>query len=142
MGRLAEPRCTICGHRDETLHSGRQLLDNVLQDVWVQRDRQGRIGWVICKAGGLLCMDHPKLHASVQPEEAMTPSNPRWGEFVETLKERLGGVACKAGRDKTQAAAVLKGMGIGLELLNPTFAYFESHGGFCDCEIIYNIAMV
>ncbi len=137
----ATRRCSICGRRDRTLHGGRQLLNSVPQDVFVQRNRPGRIGWVICKAGGLLCLDHPKLHASVKPEEAMTPSNPQWVTFTQRLEWRLALTLCKSGRDKTQATAVLSGMGMSRNLVNASLAYFESHGGFCDCEVIYNIAM-
>jgi hypothetical protein len=71
----------------------------------------------------------------------MTPSNLNWDNFVERLKKKLEAVDCKSGRDKTQAMAVLREMGLKWELIAPTLAYFESHGGFCDCEIIYNIAL-
>lgn len=140
MGRL-EKRCTICGHKDEKLHGGRCLLNNVVQDVWVQCNRGKQIGWVICKAGGLLCLTHPILLAIFKPTEAMTPSNPRWEEFTENLNRKVGEKGCKAGRDKTLATEVLKGMGFHNALLDASLVYFESHGGFCDCEIIYNIAL-
>jgi hypothetical protein len=143
MGRL-EGRCKLCGHRDEVLHSGHHLLERMPQDVRVQKYIGGRVYWSLVKAGALLCIEHPRLHVGVKPEEAMTPSNPRWQEFAKLLESRLEGktTPCKAGRDKTQATAVMKEMGLGEDLISVSRAYFESHGGFCDCEIIYNIVMV
>jgi hypothetical protein len=77
-----------------------------------------------------------------KPTEAMTPSNPKWGKFTKTLTESLKKVGCKGGRDKTLAARAMEDMGFHEALIDASLAYFESHGGFCDCEIIYNIAMV
>lgn len=128
-------KCAICGHKDEVLRSRRHLLELVPQDVWVQRDRS----WVVCKAGSLLCLDHPRLLTIFKPTEAMTPSNPRWKEFTEALEMSVRAEGCNAGRDKSLATSILKVMGFHKTLIDTSLAYFESHGGFCDCEIIYNI---
>lgn len=75
--------------------------------------------------------------------EVMTPKHPRWREFIEKLQE-----ACK-GRDSEgkigwycdgtikNARRVLESMDrIDVE---KSLAYFRELGGFCDCEIVFNV---
>jgi hypothetical protein len=82
--------------------------------------------------------------------EIMTPRSPRWEEF----KERLAGPeGCNfreeepgnpesttwrcSGGNRTFAKAILKEMG-GIDV-EASLKFFEENGGFCDCEIFFNV---
>ena len=66
--------------------------------------------------------------------EIMTSEHPRWEEFIDRLTLKLRDSGCAAGVDKSLAIAILKKMG-GIDIPN-SLIYFESHGGYCDCEIV------
>ena len=80
----------------------------------------------------------------------MTIDHPRWDEF----EERLGGPeGCDFREDddgeiywrcsahtRDQAVAILRDMGITDGDLLGTLDYFDEHGGYCDCEILFNVA--
>jgi len=83
--------------------------------------------------------------------EIMKPGNARWEEFTE----RLSGPeacdfklkdpddpmsftwTCKGGTDKSMATAILEDMG-GFDVVG-SLVYFERNGGYCDCEILFNV---
>ena len=44
---------------------------------------------------------------------------------------------CAGGRDKSKATALLKAMG-DIDI-SGSWRYFERHGGFCDCQILFNV---
>ena len=80
----------------------------------------------------------------------MTTEHPRWGEFCERLggpegcdfkKDKKGEIhwKCAGGRDKSLATKILRKMGLTLREVAESFAYFEEHGGYCDCEILFNV---
>lgn len=83
----------------------------------------------------------------------MTPQHPLWEEFVRRLegpkgcnfkKDKKGKVTwtCKGGTDKSKAKAILESM-VRESMANidveKSLAYFEEHGGYCDCEILFNV---
>jgi Protein of unknown function (DUF2695) len=81
-------------------------------------------------------------------DNAMTKEHPRWEEFLERLegpegcnfREAAPGKTvwnCAGGDDKSLATAILTDMGASIE---ESLAYFEAHGGYCDCEILFNVA--
>lgn len=87
--------------------------------------------------------------------QVMTREHPRWDEFVTRLEgpdgcnfhkndEGKWEWFCKGGKDKSFATAILKTMSeqdeIGPFDIPASLAYFESYGGYCDCEIIFNVA--
>lgn len=81
----------------------------------------------------------------------MTPNHPRWEEFYERLEgpegcnfhEKIPGDKksvtwkCKAGRDKSLAQAILEKM----DAIDvpASLSFFETRGGYCDCEILFNV---
>lgn len=80
----------------------------------------------------------------------MRPEHPRWREFCA----RLGGPEacnfregengrliwdCRGGFDKSFSFRILQDMGFPGEAIEQSFAYFNQHGGHCDCEILFNI---
>jgi hypothetical protein len=78
----------------------------------------------------------------------MNPQHPRWQEFVTRLegpegcnfrKDSSGKTTwnCKGGRDKRLAIAILQQMA-DIDL-DASVNYFESNGGYCDCEILFNV---
>lgn len=82
--------------------------------------------------------------------ETMTPKKPRWSEFITRLegkdgcnfsKDKDGKIRwdCKGGRDKSFAIKILQSMG-NIDIAN-SLKYFEENGGYCDCEIYFNIAL-
>jgi len=83
----------------------------------------------------------------------MNHDNPRWQEFRDRLegpegcnfREKIPGDRetltwdCKAGRDKTHAIAILTAMGATVSEIVASCEYFTAQGGFCDCEILFNV---
>jgi hypothetical protein len=81
-------------------------------------------------------------------KQIMTPKHPLWKQFINRLagpegcnfQQDKGGSwswKCKGGNDKSFATAILKTMdNIDIE---SSLEYFESKGGYCDCEILFNI---
>lgn len=77
----------------------------------------------------------------------MTPDHPSWAEFYERLSGPEGcnmkisakdGLTfrCKGGNDRSLATKILRDMGADVEA---SLDYFSDNGGFCDCEIIFNV---
>lgn len=88
-------------------------------------------------------------------KQLMTPDNPRWEEFISRLEgpegcnfqaeyDDEGEVIvdtvtweCGGGEDKSKAAAILNTMP---EIdVAASLIFFEEYGGFCDCEIVFNV---
>lgn len=78
----------------------------------------------------------------------MTPASDRWDEFYDRMegpegcdfrKDEAGKITwrCEGGRDKSYAEAILKAMG-GFDVA-ASCAFFEEMGGYCDCEILFNV---
>ena len=85
--------------------------------------------------------------------QVMTREHPRGEEFCARLEGPDGcdfhkkddgkwGWHCKGGRDKTFATQILQAMGKQDEPFDipASLAYFDSNGGYCDCEILFNVA--
>lgn len=79
--------------------------------------------------------------------EILTPEHPRWDEFTEKLsgeegcnfREKDGRTIwnCNGGKDRPFTRKILTEMaGIDIEA---TMEYFNSRGGYCDCEILFNV---
>jgi hypothetical protein len=68
--------------------------------------------------------------------EVLTPDSPRWETFVAQLDALLGARGCDA-KSQRLATAIMRKMG-GIDV-EETLAYFEAHGGYCDCEILLNV---
>ena len=82
--------------------------------------------------------------------EIMTPENNRWEEFVTRLeseegcdfKEKIEGKPtttwkCSSNKDRPFATAILEKMG-NIDIPK-SLEFFDNHGGFCDCEILFNV---
>lgn len=81
----------------------------------------------------------------------MTPSNERWDEFYERLEGEEGcnfrykiegdpnstTWTCSSKADRPLATAILEKMG-NIDI-DKTMKYFDEHGGYCDCEILFNV---
>ncbi len=78
--------------------------------------------------------------------EIMTPTHPRWDEFIQRLqgpegcnfRKENGGITwnCPGGRQKPQARRILEDMEMDVDL---SLAFFEERGGYCDCEVVFNV---
>lgn len=81
--------------------------------------------------------------------EAMTPSHPRWKEFVARLEGPEGcNFRLKDPKDRESirwtcaadghplATKILKAMRFDVAR---SIAYFREHGGYCDCEVVFNV---
>lgn len=79
----------------------------------------------------------------------MTPIHPRWKEFAERLEGAEGcnfrkeaeetKWDCASGSNKEHSIAILRAMGASPVDIFYSIQYFDSHGGHCDCEILFNI---
>lgn len=79
----------------------------------------------------------------------MSPEHPEWKKFVELLQGEEGcnfredkerGVVwrCGGGYSKVYATDILTRYFPDIDM-DETLAYFEAHGGHCDCEILFNV---
>lgn len=75
--------------------------------------------------------------------EVMTPKHPRWNDFLQKLQDACkvrdseGRVGWVCDGTTKNARRVLESMArIDVE---KSLAYFQDFGGFCDCEIVYNV---
>ena len=79
----------------------------------------------------------------------MTTEHPEWDTFCALLsgpeacdfhQDEKGKWAwtCKAGRDKTFARTILMEWWNDIDV-GASLAYFDRHGGHCDCEILFNV---
>lgn len=80
----------------------------------------------------------------------MCPGHLRWEEFVGRLEGGEGcnfkvvkgktTWKCKGGENKDRATAILKKMSKQEPIdIEGTLRFFESRGGYCDCEILFNV---
>ena len=79
--------------------------------------------------------------------EILTPSHPRWAEFLAKLSEVLthgmepGSWRCGddggGGSPHRYAEGIMEEMG-GVDI-DATLAFLDEHGAFCDCEILFNL---
>jgi hypothetical protein len=80
--------------------------------------------------------------------EVLTPQSPRWTQFTDRLNEVLYVSDTQWRCDGDQghgpnpnhyryAEAVMSQMG-GVDIPN-SIAFFQDHGGHCDCEILFNV---
>lgn len=75
----------------------------------------------------------------------ITPDHPRWGEFLDRLTGplgldvRAGGWNCAGGEDKRHSRRLLVAMGLPPAAVDANLAFFERHGGYCDCEVWMNV---
>lgn len=88
----------------------------------------------------------------------MTPDHPRWAEFERRLggpegcnfsddgegPNREGSVHWRCGRDTGSdhlySAEILRAMGFSPDEIESSLAHFGEQGGYCDCEILFNVA--
>jgi hypothetical protein len=95
----------------------------------------------------------------VPPAESavpMTPDHPQWDAFLAQLagpaachfrheppeSTRLEDFkwTCGGGTDKSFTLGILTEMGLDAEAIAESVDYFDAHGGYCDCEILFNVA--
>jgi hypothetical protein len=74
----------------------------------------------------------------------MTREHPQWNEFCELL---AGKDYCKfqgtghwtCNHDHGFARAILRQWGFSDKLIDQSCEYFRANGGYCDCEILFNV---
>lgn len=82
-------------------------------------------------------------------QETMTPSHPRWEEFFKRLEgpegcnfrqNEAGNIVwnCDNTTERPFARKILADMGFDVER---SLAQFEREGGYCDCEIVFNVGI-
>jgi hypothetical protein len=75
--------------------------------------------------------------------EILTPSSGRWGTFTEALDHAVQVSGCDGSEPGTgpikhrHAKRIMAAMG-NVDVPG-SIAYFEAHGGYCDCEILMNV---
>jgi hypothetical protein len=90
------------------------------------------------------------MNIEEKTKSVLTPQNPRWGEFVDRLSAALyiddEHWRCDGdeGQNRTTpehvhryAKGVMAAMG-GINIA-ASLKFFEAHGGYCDCEILFNV---
>ena len=73
----------------------------------------------------------------------LLPHDPRWDEFIDRL---AGPDACNFRTDRWTCFGdmrfterILREMGLDEPSIDVSTAYFKRHGGYCDCEVIFNV---
>lgn len=77
-----------------------------------------------------------KQKLKIRERAVMTPSHPRWREFAARLSSAVGEHGCDAESCRL-ARAILGRMG-GFDV-QASVEYFNSHDGYCDCEVLWNV---
>jgi Protein of unknown function (DUF2695) len=98
----------------------------------------------LCKSDRTSRMLATRKKENTMPE-VLTPENPRWEQFTAAMLDSMksmelcDGDARQAEPDKVHrhAKAVMTAMG-DIDIA-ATLAFFEAHGGYCDCEILLNV---
>jgi hypothetical protein len=97
---------------------------------------------------GRLTDGNKEQTGSTYRKRLMWPGHAGWTAFIEKLegpdgcdfkRDENGKITwrCKGGKDKNLAAAIMQSMG---DVDIPaSLAYFEHLGGYCDCEILFNL---
>jgi len=79
----------------------------------------------------------------------MTPEHPKWNIFIQMMEGKKGcnfrikrngnySWICLGDKNKPIAKKILKIIGnIDIE---GSMKYFDENGGYCDCEILFNLA--
>jgi len=86
--------------------------------------------------------------SSIEDGSIMNFYHPRWDEFVERLdgpegcnfrKDDDGEIHwdCTAKKDRGHAIKIMKDMGV--KDIEGSLLFFNENGGFCDCEILFNV---
>jgi hypothetical protein len=82
---------------------------------------------------------------------SMTPEHPHWAEFIAHLsgpegcdfrKNDDGSTVWTCDpRDHTRpfCRSIMQHMGLSRKAIAASLAYFEEHGSFCDCEVLFNV---
>ena len=76
-------------------------------------------------------------------DEPLLPRHPRWDEFIDRLEGPEGcdfhpdHWTCHG--DLRAATAILGRMGLTERAVRVSVAYFKDHGGYCDCEVVFNV---
>jgi hypothetical protein len=68
--------------------------------------------------------------------ETLTTKSPRWVEFAGRLARSVSRVK-DCHHSYQHAVEIMNAMG-GVDI-EATLAYCRDHGGFCDCEILFNV---
>jgi hypothetical protein len=75
--------------------------------------------------------------------EILTPESPRWEEFCDALDAAVYTTGCKGDRGQSKGKPHQHARKIMVEMgdvdIDKSLAFFEAHGGFCDCEILLNV---
>ena len=80
-----------------------------------------------------------------QSNDPIQPAHPRWEEFLERLCGPEGcnftdtTWRCSGGTARPFCRQILADMGLTEQAIAVTLAYFEEHGGYCDCEVALNV---
>jgi hypothetical protein len=74
-------------------------------------------------------------HGETKITSVVTPADPRWDAFAEALSEAVNKQGCR--NDHRLAEQIMTQMG---DVDIPgSIEFFEQHGGYCDCEIMFNV---
>jgi hypothetical protein len=76
--------------------------------------------------------------------DPLLPQHPQWDEFLNRLYGPDGcnfktTWTCSGTTEKPLSRRILADMGLSAAAIEATLAYFEEHGGYCDCEVILNV---
>ena len=81
----------------------------------------------------------PPPSPTVNPNVPMTNEHPLWGKFIDELDAALDTTACKGGESKVLARKILREMGLDKDAVRESCRWFETWGGYCDCEVAMNV---
>jgi hypothetical protein len=85
--------------------------------------------------------------------QLMSPNHPQWDEFLEELDGPQGcnfhlavpddqnslRWTCVSGKERPLSRRILAEMGLTPMEIEATLSYFSQHGGYCDCEVLFNV---
>ena len=72
-------------------------------------------------------------------KEVLTPESPHWNTFAGNLEAIIEMYGCDGDRAHRHARFIMAKMTCGEIDVEASIAVFEENGGYCDCEILFNV---
>ena len=80
------------------------------------------------------------MRTTTKPSILMNLDNPSWNDFDGQLGAAVDRLGCKGGNNKTIAKRIMRKLSLDKAAIEASCRWFEGMGGYCDCEIVLNVA--
>jgi len=82
----------------------------------------------------------PPTAPTATSSQIINADHPRWNEFLDALGAALDRTKCKGGMSKVLSRRIMRDMGLDRAAIAESCRWFETWGGYCDCEVLSNVS--